>query len=109
MTVLWNDEEVRGWGMAVGGRAQVFRPERDEEVADAFAQVRGAGGTVALRGAGCSYGDAAINGGGHVLDLTRMNRIRAFDPERGIARVEPVVTIRDLWLHSIGYWFLPSV
>jgi FAD/FMN-containing dehydrogenase len=109
MTVLWNDEDVRGWGMAVGGRARVFRPERTEQIADAFAQVRSEGLTVGLRGAGCSYGDAATNGGGHVLDLTRLNRIRAFDPERGIATVEPGVTIRDLWRHSIRYGFWPYV
>lgn len=41
-----------------------------------------------------------------MLDLRGMNRILAFDPETGIASVEPGVTIRDLWRHAIphGYW-----
>jgi FAD/FMN-containing dehydrogenase len=105
----WNDETVRGWGMAVGGRAAVLRPGTTEEVAAALAEVAGSGGHVALRGAGCSYGDAATSAGGRVLDLSRMNRILAFDPLQGIARVEPGVTFRDLWRHSIRFGFWPRV
>ncbi|MGE3174485.1 MAG: FAD-dependent oxidoreductase [Planctomycetota bacterium] len=105
----WSDELVRGWGMAVGGRAQVLRPLDAEAVAAALAAARHAGGAVALRGSGCSYGDAATAVGGRVLDLSRMNRILGFDPERGIARVEPGVTIRDLWRHAIRFGFWPRV
>ncbi len=109
MAVTWNDEAVRGWGMAVGGTAGVFRPMDQGQLLCAFAEVRAAGGSLALRGSGCSYGDAATQHGGHVLDLTRLNRILAFDPERGIARVQPGVTIRDLWRHAIQFGFWPRV
>src|SRR5688572_7378023 len=95
--------------MAVGGRARVSRPTTAEQIADAFASVRAAGGSIALRGAGCSYGDAALNGGGHVLDLSAMNRVLAFDPERGTARVEPGVTVRDLWRRVIPFGWWPKV
>lgn len=105
----WRDEWVGGWGMAVGGRARVFRPQDAGQIGAAFAAVQEAGGTLALRGAGCSYGDAATNTRGHVLDLSAMRRILAFDPERGVARVEPGVTIGDLWRHSIRYGFWPPV
>lgn len=105
----WRDEDVRGFGMAVGGRAKVLRPTSVEQIADTFAAARAAGHPIALRGAGCSYGDAATAVGGHVLDLSRMNRILAFDPATGVAEVEPGVTLRDLWRRSIGHGFWPRV
>lgn len=110
MTALaWRDEDVRGFGMTVGGPARVLRPTTTEQVAEAFAEVRKAGGTIALRGAGCSYGDAATSRNGHVLDLSGMNRMLAFDPDTGLAAVEPGVTVRDLWRQAIGYGYWPKV
>lgn len=109
MAPTWNQETVRGWGMAVRADSRVLRPTTKDQVADAFADVRTRGGSIALRGSGCSYGDAAICGGGHVLDLSRMNKILAFDPIHGVARVEPGVTIRDLWRTAIPFGFWPKV
>lgn len=105
----WRSERVAGWGMAVGGTARVLRPGNAQEVRDAFRHVREQGSSVALRGSGRSYGDAAVNSNGHVLDLSRMNQILRFDPLHGIATVEPGVTIRDLWRHAIGFGFWPAV
>jgi decaprenylphospho-beta-D-ribofuranose 2-oxidase len=105
----WHEEYVRGWGMAVGGQSRVLRPTTAEQIVDAFESARKRGSSVALRGAGCSYGDAAINTGGHVLDLSQMRRILSFDPLGGIARVEPGVTIRDLWRHAITFGYWPKV
>ena len=65
MTALdWRDEDVRGFGMAIGGRGRVLRPTTAEQIADAFAEVRRNGGSVALRGTGNSYGDAATSTNG---------------------------------------------
>jgi FAD/FMN-containing dehydrogenase len=102
----WPQEPVGGWGLAVRGTSRVFRPQNAAQVADAFAAARAAGTSLALRGAGCSYGDAAMNSGGAVLDCSRMDRLLVFDAERGIARVEPGVTIRALWRTAIrsGWW-----
>jgi decaprenylphospho-beta-D-ribofuranose 2-oxidase len=107
--IAWRDEDVRGFGMAVGGRAKVWRPTSSEQIADAFADARARGVPLALRGAGCSYGDAATSVDGHVLDLSSMNRILAFDATTGIATVEPGVTVRDLWRRAIGQGFWPRV
>jgi FAD/FMN-containing dehydrogenase len=109
VTASFRDEVVRGFGMCVGGKARVLRPTTAEQVADAFAQVRAQGGSIALRGTGNSYGDAATNVNGHVLDCSRMNRVLDFDPHTGVATVEPGVTIRDLWRRSIGFGFWPRV
>ncbi len=99
-------EQLSGWGMSVGGPAQVARPSTRAAVAAAMALVAETGGSLALRGAGCSYGDASLNRGGYVLDLGGMDRVLAFDRERGVITVEPGVTVRDVWRQSIrsGWW-----
>src|SRR5262245_62356900 len=108
-TLDFREEPVGGWGMAVQGRAHVLRPTSAEQVASAMESVRRQGGTLALRGSGCSYGDAAMNSAGHVLDLAQMRRILSFDARSGVVRVEPGLTIRDLWRHAIGHGFWPPV
>ncbi|MEZ5964366.1 MAG: FAD-binding oxidoreductase [Planctomycetota bacterium] len=106
MMLAWQRERVSGWGMAVGGDAEVVRPTSADEVAACLQVADRSGKGLGLRGSGCSYGDASMNTGGRVLDFSRMNRILDFDTDRGVARVEPGVTIRDLWRRSIvdGYW-----
>src|SRR5262249_7605700 len=108
-TMEFREELVGGWGMAVQGRAHVLRPTSAEQVAAAMTLVRRRGGTLALRGAGCTYGDAPMNRAGSVLDPGQMRRILAFDPRSGVISVEPGVTIRDLWRHAISYGFWPPV
>lgn len=105
----WREEDVRGFGMAVGGPASVLRPRTAEQIADAFDEARRAGRPLALRGAGKSYGDASTSVGGRVLDLTAMNRILEFDPATGVAVCEPGVTVRDLWRRAIGFAYWPKV
>jgi FAD/FMN-containing dehydrogenase len=104
----WQRERVSGWGMAVGGDALVLRPKTVAEVHDALVDCHNGAG-IALRGAGRSYGDASMNSGGRVIDLRSMNRILAFDAERGIATVEPGVSIRALWRHAIPHGYWPAV
>ena len=95
-----------GFGMSVGGRAKVMRPTSAEQLVDVFGATQRDGSSIALRGAGCSYGDASTNNNGRVLDMTAMNRILSFDAQTGIAICEPGVTVRDLWRRSVssGYW-----
>src|SRR5262249_14270468 len=97
---------LRGSGRAAGGAAYLYRPTHVEQIADLFEQAAARGVTVAPRGAGRSYGDAALNRGQVVLDLSRMNRGLDWDPETGISRVEPGVTIEQLWQYTLedGWW-----
>ena len=99
-------EWVEGWGMAVGSPTRVLRPRDEDEVRIAFDLAREAGVSLALRGTGCSYGDASTNADGWVLDLSRMNRIRSFDASTGVADLDGGVTIGQLWRHALpqGYW-----
>lgn len=100
------DEELTGWGLAQAARCKVARPEAVAGIADAFAEAARAGQTVALRGAGCSYGDAALNANALVLDCSRLNRILAWDVESGQITVEPGVTIAQVWRRTLpdGWW-----
>ena len=107
--IAFRAERVSGWGMAVGGPAQVARATTPEQVAAAIALVAKEHGSLALRGSGCSYGDASINTDGHVLDTSGMKRILRFDSELGVITVEPGVTIRELWRHVIAFGWWPPV
>ncbi len=98
-----------GFGFAVRSVSPTVRPRDAGEVADLFRRASEEGIHVGMRANGRSYGDAALNSGGVVLDMTGMNRILAFDPETGIAEVEPGVTIRDLWRHALPHGWWPTV
>jgi FAD/FMN-containing dehydrogenase len=106
MGLSWANEMVRSWGMVASGRCDVLRPTTTAPIVQALREVAASGGCLGLRGAGCSYGDASINTGGKLLDLSGMNKILSFDDQTGEAVVEPGVTIRQLWRYSIerGYW-----
>jgi FAD/FMN-containing dehydrogenase len=62
--------------------------------------------TVTARGAGKSYNDAALNGGGVMLDLSVLNQILEWNPATGLVRCEPGVTIEKLWqrVEPDGWW-----
>lgn len=102
-------ERVSAWGMNTHTLGFVYRPSTIEGIRDVFATAHRAGRDIALRGAGRSYGDAALGRENIVLDITRMNRILAWDPEKGIARCEPGVTIQQLWQYAIGDGWWPYV
>ncbi|MBK7645521.1 MAG: FAD-binding oxidoreductase [Planctomycetes bacterium] len=99
-------EYVEGWGMSAGERRRVLRPASVEELRALLARARTEGQRLALRGTGCSYGDASLSAGGDVLDLSRMDRILEWDPARGRASCEPGVTIEKLWRTILpdGWW-----
>jgi FAD/FMN-containing dehydrogenase len=102
-------EFVEGWGMAVGAQSRVLRPGSVEEIAQCFDLARRERVSLALRGTGNSYGDASVNERGHVLDVSRMNRVLDFDVESGRATLEPGVTIEKLWKTILPHGFWPRV
>lgn len=97
---------LTGWGRTAPTTALRFRPRSHEEAA---ATVRGCGprGSIA-RGLGRAHGDAAQNAGGSVLDMTALNRIRAFDAGTGVVVCEAGVSLHQLLevLLPLG-WFPP--
>lgn len=95
-----------GFGRAVRAVCHHVAPRSVDELAEVLARAAAEGLTVTLRGAGRSYGDAALNAGGLVVDTTRLDRVRAWDPATGVIDTEPGLTIEGLWRRTIedGYW-----
>lgn len=90
----WKDATLTGWGRVLHARTLVGRPERLAEL-DTAPALAERGGLIA-RGAGRSYGDAALNAGGRTLLTTRLNRMLSFEPATGELVCEPGVTFGDL-------------
>lgn len=102
-------EWVPGWGEAVGAAGYVWRPSTAAAVAEVFETARRTGVSVTPRGAGRSYGDAALRAEHAILDTSRMTRILAWDPATGVVDVEPGVTLRQLWRYTLGDGWWPPV
>ena len=100
------EKTLEGYGMRNRTRCRVAQPRTADEVASLFAAATAAGEVVCLRGGGCSYGDASLNSGHVVLDLSAMNRILAWDSQSGMLTVEPGVTIAQVWRTTLadGWW-----
>ena len=82
-------EYVEGWGMTVGGDSRLLHPRSTEEILASYNIAHDGGVKLGLRGSGNSYGDASVNEDGHVLDISNMNRFLDWNPETGVAEVEP--------------------
>jgi len=97
---------IENFGHSLSATSYLLRPRSVEEIALAFRLAKRNGLSVALRGAGRSYNDAALNGGQIVLDLTGLNRILEWNPASGVVRAEAGVTLQQLWQHVLpdGWW-----
>lgn len=102
-------EVLTGWGMANFCESRTYHPRNPYEVAEAMADANGRGLTVAHRGAGLSYGDAALNHAGAVVLTGALDQIVHFDAEAGVVRAQAGVTIRDLWHRVVGSGWWPPV
>lgn len=102
-------ELLEGYGMRQHAWCLIARPRTAEQIRTVFARARAQGQTVGLRGAGCCYGDAALNTGQILLDCTAMNHVLAWDPLHGVMTVEPGVTIAQLWQRALADGWWPAV
>jgi FAD/FMN-containing dehydrogenase len=100
---------LSGWGESHHGWARVVRPRTGAEAAEMLAAASREGRKLCLRGAGRSYGDAAVLSSGDVLDLTALDVVRSFDMTAGTVVVEPGVTIERLWRTVLPHGFWPAV
>ncbi len=97
---------LENFGHSLRSPAYRFKPQSMDEIGEVFQLARKNGLTVTARGAGRSYNDAALNGGGIVMDLSGLNRILEWHPDTGIVRCEPGVTLEQLWKRVLpdGWW-----
>ena len=99
-------ERVSAWGEASSTMGYVFRPTSIRDILQVLEVAHAGNYSIGLRGAGNSYGDATLNESQIILDLRRMNRILSWDSHSGIIKVEPGVTISQLWQYVLedGWW-----
>jgi decaprenylphospho-beta-D-ribofuranose 2-oxidase len=84
-TQLW------GWGANLRVGCNLREPQTPEQVEACLDPA----GTIA-RGLGRSYGDAAINAGGRVIGMTRVDRYLGFDERTGTLECEAGVTLEQI-------------
>jgi len=101
-----NFTSLENFGHSLKAQSYLVQPRAADEIYETFRLAKRDGLTVTARGAGRSYNDAAMNGGGIVLDLSAMDKILEWDPATGQVRCEPGVTLRQLWQHILpdGWW-----
>ena len=87
------ERSLCGWGRTARSRCRVLQPRGVEDVVEALTSGARPGAGVIARGAGRSYGDAAQNDGGNVLDMTGLDRIVSIDAERGLITAQAGATI----------------
>ncbi len=95
---------LTGWGRTAPTTATVVTVEDPGQLADL---VRAAGRRgVLARGLGRSYGDAAQNAGGTVLDMTRLDRIHRVDADTGLVDVDAGISLDALMRRMLpfGLW-----
>lgn len=99
-------EKVYAWGRL---------PPREHDVVHAFfademvaAITAGDKRPLLCRGLGRSYGDVGLNGGGYLLDATRVDHVLSADWGTGVVRAEAGLALDALLKVSVPRgWFLP--
>jgi decaprenylphospho-beta-D-ribofuranose 2-oxidase len=103
---------LRGWGGTAASSCRVFEAQNAEDVLAVLHAERPPGVGLIARGAGRSYGDAAQNGGGDVIDMTALDRIVAVDEEQMLISAEAGATIAQLMArlarHDLGLPVVPG-
>ncbi|MDQ3538678.1 MAG: FAD-binding oxidoreductase [Actinomycetota bacterium] len=95
---------MTGWGRTAPSRASVATPLAAGEVKSLLAPAGGRG--VVARGLGRSYGDAAQNAGGSVIDATRLDGVTDFDPDHGLVTVQAGMSLDALLARFVpAGWF----
>jgi len=99
-------EVVSGFGFTRSARAVVQKISSLTDLLEAVSHAKINGTSLCLRGAGRSYGDAAISEDATVLDFRPMNRILGWNSAEGLLDVEPGVTLEQIWKLVLpeGYW-----
>ena len=87
-------QQLSGWGRYPVEECCVYRPERRRAVAEILAS--GDQPNYIARGLGRSYADTALNKKSGVIDLSRLNRMLAFDADTGILECEGGTSLAEI-------------
>ncbi len=98
--------QLENFGHSLRAPSYLIKPNITEEIYEAFQLAKKMGITVSARGAGRSYNDASLNGGGIVLNMSGMNAITRWDKTSGLITAQPGTTLEQLWqkVEPDGWW-----
>ncbi len=96
--------KISGWGKFPQGDTELLTARAPSDLA----RLVTAAPVLIARGAGRSYGDAAI-GAGATLALSALDRMKAFDPDTGRLTAEAGVTLSDMIDAFLPRGFFPPV
>jgi len=105
---MFTTKRLTGWGRTAASVATVLSTPDPEEIAKAVSNARDRenGRGVIARGLGRSYGDNAQNGGGLVIDMTRLNTIHSINADTQLADLDAGVNLDQLMKAALpfGLW-----
>lgn len=100
---------VHGWSHASWGTSDIFVPKSRSDLCSILDIAKQKDLSIAIRGAGRSYDDSAVNHNGILLDCSKLNRILEFDSIQGTIRVETGVTIEQILKRTLPEgWVFPA-
>ncbi|MSU88382.1 FAD-binding protein [Rhodobacteraceae bacterium 2CG4] len=99
-----NSAPYTGWGRVLSANAGRARPEKVAALRRHLAETPGP-----ALGALRSYGDAALSGRRAAVDMTRLDRMLAFDPQTGVLEAEAGVRLSDILAHMAPRGWMPAV
>jgi decaprenylphospho-beta-D-ribofuranose 2-oxidase len=104
------ETKICGWSKSVCANSEVSYPESISDVLKVISKSKKNNRTIAIRGAGLSYGDNTLNMGGIILSTKKMNNIINFNSDSGEIVVQSGVTIEDVYLRCIKHgWLMPAI
>ncbi|MGO4527055.1 FAD-dependent oxidoreductase [Microvirga sp. 2MCAF35] len=109
VTAMWR-QDYQSWGRTVSAKHIVDRPDTRDAAARMLHE---SDVSVLAYGCGRSYGDVALNPGGHLLDCRSLDRFLAFDRTTGVLTCEAGVRLADILAvicrpeDDGSGWFLP--
>ncbi len=98
--------QLENYGQSLRAPSYLIKVNISEEICETFDLAKKMGLTVTARGAGRSYNDASLNGGGIILDMRGMNAITYWNKSTGQVTAQPGVTLEQLWqkVEPDGWW-----
>lgn len=99
-------ELVEGFGGYNFSVSEVHRPATVDELRSLVRSFFARGIRPIYRGLGRSYGDAATNPDGPVVELRGLRAIRGLDESTGVLAAEAGVSFEEIWRHGLpkGLW-----
>ncbi len=98
---------LSGWGRYPVVKSYIHRPEKVSLLPEIIQDSKD--WSVLARGAGRSYGDAALNREGYTIATKRLNRILAFNEQTGILNCEAGITFQEILEVFVPQGWFPAV